>query len=199
MQDKRRWLPGWPRVELVAFCLDRGMSRREAASYRRVSVRRCSTGLSATAPLTTTSEPAARSSSATPQRRHRPRARSGSMTFGRTITSPSRSSPSAAPTWTSSSRSTGREPCTNARSGLTARRGADTGTTFGGAPRVQPRPVGPRRARGRRGRARAASAGPYRRGASHDLNAAVEEFQAATAVLRGGDEVKLAPPPASGP
>jgi transposase InsO family protein len=38
MQSKRRWLPGWQRVELVALCLDRGMSRREAASYRRVSV-----------------------------------------------------------------------------------------------------------------------------------------------------------------
>src|SRR5215212_1835568 len=38
MQSKRRWLPGWQRVELVSLCLDRGMSRREAASYRRVSV-----------------------------------------------------------------------------------------------------------------------------------------------------------------
>jgi transposase InsO family protein len=38
MQSKRRWLPGWQRVELVGLCLDRGMSRREAASYRRVSV-----------------------------------------------------------------------------------------------------------------------------------------------------------------
>ena len=38
MQSKRRWLPGWQRAELVALCLDRGMSRREAASYRRVSV-----------------------------------------------------------------------------------------------------------------------------------------------------------------
>src|SRR4051794_23949031 len=38
MQSKRRWLPGWQRVELVALCLDRGTSRREAASYRRVSV-----------------------------------------------------------------------------------------------------------------------------------------------------------------
>jgi transposase InsO family protein len=38
MQDKRRWLPGWQRVELVSLCLDRGMSRRAAASYRRVSV-----------------------------------------------------------------------------------------------------------------------------------------------------------------
>jgi transposase InsO family protein len=38
MQSKRRWLPGWQRAELVFLCLDRGMSRREAASYRRVSV-----------------------------------------------------------------------------------------------------------------------------------------------------------------
>jgi transposase len=38
MQSKRRWLPGWQRVELVGLCLDRGMSRREAASYRHVSV-----------------------------------------------------------------------------------------------------------------------------------------------------------------
>jgi len=38
MQSKRRWLPGWQRVELVVLCLDRGVSRREAASYRRVSV-----------------------------------------------------------------------------------------------------------------------------------------------------------------
>src|SRR5215218_7388760 len=38
MQSKRRWLPGWQRIELVSLCLDRGMSRREAASYRRVSV-----------------------------------------------------------------------------------------------------------------------------------------------------------------
>src|SRR4051794_17221201 len=38
MQCKRRWLPAWQRVELVSLCLDRGMSRREAASWRRVSV-----------------------------------------------------------------------------------------------------------------------------------------------------------------
>ena len=38
MQSKRRWLPGWQRVELVGLCLDRGLSRREAAGYRRVSV-----------------------------------------------------------------------------------------------------------------------------------------------------------------
>jgi transposase InsO family protein len=38
MQDKRRWLPSWQRVELVELCLKRGMSRREAAAWRRVSV-----------------------------------------------------------------------------------------------------------------------------------------------------------------
>jgi transposase InsO family protein len=38
MQSKRRWLPGWQRVELVGLCVDGGMSRREAASYRHVSV-----------------------------------------------------------------------------------------------------------------------------------------------------------------
>ena len=38
MQSKRRWLPAWQRIELVGCCLDRGMSRREAASWRRVSV-----------------------------------------------------------------------------------------------------------------------------------------------------------------
>jgi transposase len=38
MHSKRRWLPRWQRVELVGLCVDRGMSRREAASYRHVSV-----------------------------------------------------------------------------------------------------------------------------------------------------------------
>jgi transposase InsO family protein len=38
MQCKRRWLPAWQRIELVSLCLDRGMSRRQAASWRRVSV-----------------------------------------------------------------------------------------------------------------------------------------------------------------
>jgi transposase len=38
MQDKRRWLPRWQRVELVQMCLEQGMSRREAAAWRRVSV-----------------------------------------------------------------------------------------------------------------------------------------------------------------
>jgi transposase InsO family protein len=38
MQDKRRWLPRWQRVELVELCLDRGFTRRQAAAWRRVSV-----------------------------------------------------------------------------------------------------------------------------------------------------------------
>jgi transposase len=38
MQDKRRWLPCWQRVELVELCLDRGLRRRQAAAWRRVSV-----------------------------------------------------------------------------------------------------------------------------------------------------------------
>jgi transposase InsO family protein len=38
MQDKRRWLPSWQRIELVELCLQQGMSRREAAAWRRVSV-----------------------------------------------------------------------------------------------------------------------------------------------------------------
>jgi transposase InsO family protein len=38
MQSKRRWLPGWQRVELVELCLEHGMSRREAAEFRHVSV-----------------------------------------------------------------------------------------------------------------------------------------------------------------
>jgi transposase len=38
MQDKRRWLPRWQRVELVELCLDRGLTRRQAAAWRRVSV-----------------------------------------------------------------------------------------------------------------------------------------------------------------
>jgi transposase len=38
MQCKRRWLPAWQRIELVSLCLDQGVSRREAASWRRVSV-----------------------------------------------------------------------------------------------------------------------------------------------------------------
>jgi transposase InsO family protein len=37
MQDQRRWLPRWQRVELVELCLERGMSRRQAAAWRRVS------------------------------------------------------------------------------------------------------------------------------------------------------------------
>jgi len=38
MQDKRKWLPGWQRVELVELCLERGFTRRQAAAWRRVSV-----------------------------------------------------------------------------------------------------------------------------------------------------------------
>lgn len=38
MLDKRRWLPCWQRVELVQKCLVEGMTRREAAAWRRVSV-----------------------------------------------------------------------------------------------------------------------------------------------------------------
>src|SRR5262249_12453637 len=38
MQDKRRWLPRWQRIELVAKCEQEGMSRRQAAAWRRVSV-----------------------------------------------------------------------------------------------------------------------------------------------------------------
>jgi transposase len=38
MQSKRKWLPAWQRVELVELCLQRGMTRREAAEFRRVSV-----------------------------------------------------------------------------------------------------------------------------------------------------------------
>ena len=38
MQSKRRWLPRWQRVELVEKCLVEGMTRRQAADWRRVSV-----------------------------------------------------------------------------------------------------------------------------------------------------------------
>jgi transposase InsO family protein len=38
MQDKRRWLPRWRRIELAAKCLEEGMTRRQAAAWRRVSV-----------------------------------------------------------------------------------------------------------------------------------------------------------------
>lgn len=38
MQSKRKWLPAWQRVELVELCLEGGMSRRQAAEFRRVSV-----------------------------------------------------------------------------------------------------------------------------------------------------------------
>jgi transposase len=38
MQDKRRCLPRWQRIELVELCLDHGLTRRQAAAWRRVSV-----------------------------------------------------------------------------------------------------------------------------------------------------------------
>jgi transposase InsO family protein len=38
MPFQRRWLPPWQRAELVALCLELGVSRREAAAQRRVSV-----------------------------------------------------------------------------------------------------------------------------------------------------------------
>jgi transposase InsO family protein len=38
MQNKRRWLPSWQRIELVELCLQRGFTRRQAAAWRRVSV-----------------------------------------------------------------------------------------------------------------------------------------------------------------
>jgi transposase len=38
MQDQRKWLPGWQRIELVELCLDAQLSRRQAAAWRRVSV-----------------------------------------------------------------------------------------------------------------------------------------------------------------
>jgi len=37
MSDKRRWLPSWQRVELVEKCVKEGMTRRQAAAWRRVS------------------------------------------------------------------------------------------------------------------------------------------------------------------
>ena len=36
MQNKRRWLPRWQRIELVELCLERGFTG--AAAWRRVSV-----------------------------------------------------------------------------------------------------------------------------------------------------------------
>ena len=38
MHDKRRWLPSWQRVELVELCMQQGLTRRQAAAWRRVSV-----------------------------------------------------------------------------------------------------------------------------------------------------------------
>ena len=38
MHSKRKWLPGWQRIELVELCLEHGFTRRQAAAWRRVSV-----------------------------------------------------------------------------------------------------------------------------------------------------------------
>ncbi|HVL95998.1 MAG TPA: IS481 family transposase [Solirubrobacteraceae bacterium] len=38
MHSKRKWLPGWQRIELVELCLEQGFTRRQAAAWRRVSV-----------------------------------------------------------------------------------------------------------------------------------------------------------------
>jgi transposase len=38
MQSKRKWLPGWQRIELVELCVEQGLTRRQAAAWRRVSV-----------------------------------------------------------------------------------------------------------------------------------------------------------------
>jgi transposase len=38
MQSQRRWLPRWQRVELAQKCLEEGMTRRQAAAWRRLSV-----------------------------------------------------------------------------------------------------------------------------------------------------------------
>jgi transposase len=38
MPGKRRWLPAWQRMELVVLCCERGLTRRQAAEYRHVSV-----------------------------------------------------------------------------------------------------------------------------------------------------------------
>src|SRR4051794_7536959 len=38
MPSKRKWLPSWQRIELVEKCLEEGLTRRQAAAWRRVSV-----------------------------------------------------------------------------------------------------------------------------------------------------------------
>jgi transposase InsO family protein len=38
MQSKRKWLPSWQRIELVELCVEQGLTRRQAAAWRRVSV-----------------------------------------------------------------------------------------------------------------------------------------------------------------
>ncbi len=37
MQNQRRWLPRWQRIELAEKCVKEGMTRRQAAAWRRVS------------------------------------------------------------------------------------------------------------------------------------------------------------------
>jgi transposase InsO family protein len=38
MHSKRKWLPSWQRIELVELCVEHGLTRRQAAAWRRVSV-----------------------------------------------------------------------------------------------------------------------------------------------------------------
>jgi transposase InsO family protein len=38
MQSKRKWLPGWQREELVRLCVEDGLTPRQVAAWRRVSV-----------------------------------------------------------------------------------------------------------------------------------------------------------------
>jgi len=38
MHSKRKWLPSWQRIELVELCEQHGLTRRQAAAWRRVSV-----------------------------------------------------------------------------------------------------------------------------------------------------------------
>lgn len=38
MHSKRKWLPSWQRIELVELCVEHGLTRRQAAAWRRASV-----------------------------------------------------------------------------------------------------------------------------------------------------------------
>jgi transposase InsO family protein len=38
MHSKRKWLPSWQRIELVELVVEHGLTRRQAAAWRRVSV-----------------------------------------------------------------------------------------------------------------------------------------------------------------